>query len=251
VPTSPRAAADSAAPRTAAVWAALDPVLAGGPLSVLDVGGGSGTLAVPLAESGHDVTVVDPSADALATLRRRAETAGVAGRVRGVQGDGDLLHEVLPGTAGAGVGAAGFDLALCHSVLEVVDDPAATLREIAAAVRPGGLVSVATVNRAGALLTRALSGHPREALALLADEDPAPGRARPARRRFDPAELLALVEAAGLEPGGWRGVAVVADLLDAASGADPAAVRELELALAVVSPYRDVATGLHVLATRP
>jgi hypothetical protein len=46
-------------------------------------------------------------------------------------------------------------------------------------------------------------------------------------------------------------VAVVADLLDAASGADPAAVRELELALAVVSPYRDVATGLHVLATRP
>jgi S-adenosylmethionine-dependent methyltransferase len=251
VPTSPRAAADSAAPRTAAVWAALDPVLAGGPLGVLDVGGGSGTLAVPLAEAGHDVTVVDPSADALATLRRRAETAGVAGRVRGVQGDGDLLHEVLPGTAGAGVGAAGFDLALCHSVLEVVDDPAATLREIAAAVRPGGLVSVATVNRAGALLTRALSGHPREALALLADEDPAPGRARPARRRFDPAELLALVEAAGLEPGGWRGVSVVADLLDAASGADPAAVRELELALAGVSPYRDVAAGLHVLATRP
>ena len=247
MPTSPRAAADSAAPRTAAVWAALDPVLAGGPLGVLDVGGGSGTLAVPLAEAGHDVTVVDPSADALATLRRRAENAGVAGRVRGVQGDGDLLHEVLPATAGA----AGFDLALCHSVLELVDDPAATLREIAAAVRPGGLVSVATANRAGAVLTRALSGHPREALALLADRDPAPGRARPARRRFDPAELLALVEAAGLRPGGWRGVAVVADLLDAASGADPAAVRELELALAGVSPYRDVATGLHVLASRP
>ncbi len=239
----------AAAPRTAAVWAALDPVLGTGrALSVLDVGGGSGTLAVPLAEAGHQVTVVDPSADALATLRRRAETAGVAGRVRGVQGDGDLLHEVLPGIEGA---ATGFDLALCHSVLEVVDDPATTLREIAAAVRPGGLVSVATVNRAGAVLARALGGHPREALALLADEDPAPGRARPARRRFDPAELLALVQGAGLEPGAWRGVAVVADLLDAASGADPAAVRALELALAGTSPYRDVAAGLHVLATRP
>jgi S-adenosylmethionine-dependent methyltransferase len=248
VPTSSRTAADSAAPRTAAVWAALEPVLGTGPLSVLDVGGGSGTLAVPLAEAGHDVTVVDPSADALATLRRRAETAGVGDRVRGVQGDGDLLHEVLPGTAGA---EAGFDLALCHSVLEVVDDPATTLREIAAALRPGGLVSVATANRAGAVLTRALSGHPREALALLDDRDPAPGRARPARRRFDAAELLALVSAAGLAPGSWRGVAVVADLLEAASGADPAAVRELELALAGRSPYRDVATGLHVLATRP
>src|SRR5918999_1797702 len=38
----------------------------------------------------------DPSADALATLRRRADTAGVGDRVRGLQGDGDLLHEVLP-----------------------------------------------------------------------------------------------------------------------------------------------------------
>src|SRR5687768_11205179 len=141
VPTSPRAAADSASPRTVAVWSALEPVLTAGTLRVLDVGGGSGTLAVPLAQSGHDVTVVDPSADALATLRRRAAAAGVGERVRGVQGDGGLLHEVRPGTAGAAGG--GFDLALCHSVLEVVDDPATTLREIAGAVRAGGTVSVA------------------------------------------------------------------------------------------------------------
>jgi hypothetical protein len=58
------------------------------------------------------------------------------------------------------------------------------------------------------------------------------------------------VDAAGLEAGPWRGVSVVADLLDAASGADPDAVRALELALAETSPYRDVATGLHLLATR-
>ena len=248
MPTSPRAAAESLPPRTAAVWSALDLVLGAGTLRVLDVGGGSGTLAVPLAQGGHDVTVVDPSADALATLRRRAETAGVGERVRGVQGDGDLLHEVLPATAAAD---GGFDLALCHSVLEVVDDPATTLREIAAAVRHGGTVSIAAANRAGAVLTRALGGHPKEALALLEDRDPAPGRARPVRRRFDPAELLALVEGAGLHADGWRGVSVVADLLEADSGADPAAVRDLELALSDTSPYRDVATGLHVLATRP
>jgi len=240
-------AAEQLSPRTVAVWAALDPVVgAGGRLRVLDVGGGSGIFAVPLAALGHEVTVVDPSADALATLARRAGNAGVAGDVRGVQGDGDLLHEVLPA-----LGDGGYDLALCHSVLEVVDDPAVTLREIAGALRPGGQVSVATVNRAGAVLARALSGHPVEALALLEDRDPSPGRARPARRRFGPDELLALVTDAGLRPGSWRGVAVVADLLDADAGADPAAVRALELALAERSPYRDVATGLHVLATRP
>jgi 2-polyprenyl-3-methyl-5-hydroxy-6-metoxy-1,4-benzoquinol methylase len=229
------------------VWAALEPLVgAGTPLRVLDVGGGSGVFAVPLARLGHQVTVVDPSADALATLHRRAGTAGVGDRVVGVQGDGDRLRDVLDGDVDGA-----FDLALCHSVLEVVDDPAATLRQIAGALRPAGLVSVATANRAGAVLARALGGHPVEALALLEDRDPFPGRARPARRRFAPADLVALVEAAGLRPGTWRGVSVVADLLGGDSGADPAAVRSLELALAETSPYRDVATGLHLLAARP
>jgi len=247
VPTTPASpTAEQLPARTAAVWAALDPLVgAGTPLRVLDVGGGSGMFAVPLARLGHEVTVVDPSADALATLRRRADTAGVGERVRGLQGDGDLLHEVLP-TAGGG----SYDLALCHFVLEVVDDPAVTLREIAGALRTGGQVSVATANRAGAVLARALSGHPVDALGLVADREGAPGKARSERRRFDPVDLLALVEGAGLRPGPWRGVSVVADLLDAASGADPAAVRALELALADTSPYRDVATGIHVLAAR-
>src|SRR4051794_30761186 len=201
--------------------------------------------AVPLARLGHDVTVVDPSADALATLRRRAETAGVGPRVRGIQGDGDQLHESVPSDGGD------YDLALCHYVLEVVDDPGTTLREIGGAVRNGGQVSVATANRAGAVLARAVAGHPVEALALVEDRDTAPGRSRPARRRFTPEEMLALVQSAGLHPGPWRGVSVVADLLEATSGADPQAVRALELALAEQSPYRDIATGLHVLATRP
>ncbi|MGY1724161.1 class I SAM-dependent methyltransferase [Blastococcus sp. SYSU DS0533] len=239
VPASPTA--EQLPVRTAAVWAALDPLVsAGSALRVLDVGGGSGMFAVPLARLGHSLTVVDPSADALATLRRRAETAGVGGRVRGVQGDGDLLHEVLADDGG-------YDLALCHSVLEVVDDPAVTLAEIAGALCPGGRVSLAVANRAGAVLARAIAGHPTEALAHLRDQGAA---GRPARRRFAPDDLLALVTGAGLAPGAWRGVSVVADLLDTASGADPTAVRDLELALAETSPYREVAAGLHLLATR-
>ncbi len=231
------------------MWAALDPVIGTGrPLRVLDVGGGSGMFAVPLARLGHQVTVVDPSADALATLARRAATAGVGDLVSGVQGDGDLLGEVLTALL---PDDGGYDLALCHFVLEVVDDPAVTLREIAGALRSGGQVSVAAANLAGAVLARAVAGHPVEALALLEDRDPGAPRGRPAARRFAPADLLALVEGAGLEPGPWRGISVVADLLDASSGAAPEAVRALELALAGSSPYREVATGLHVLATHP
>jgi 2-polyprenyl-3-methyl-5-hydroxy-6-metoxy-1,4-benzoquinol methylase len=233
--------------RTAAIWAALDPLVTSGtPLRVLDVGGGSGMFAVPLAGLGHQVTVVDPSADALATLHRRAATAGAADRVHGVQGDGDQMLTALP---------AGelFDLVLCHFVLEVVDDPASTLQQTAGVLRPGGQLSTASANRAGAVLARAVGGHPVEARALLEGSapDPAPARGGPARRRFTPDELFALLTGAGLEPGEWRGVSVVTDLLGAATGADPDALRTLELALAGASPYRDVATSLHVLATRP
>ena len=142
-PTLPAAAAQAPA-RTAAIWAALDPVVTtGAPLQVLDVGGGSGMFAVPLAELGHRVTVVDPSADALATLHRRAATAGVGERVRGVQGDGDRMLTALPS-------ADLFDLVLCHFVLEVVDDPASTLQQIAGVLRPGGRLSTASANRAAA-----------------------------------------------------------------------------------------------------
>ena len=58
--------------RTVAIQVALDALARrhgaalGRPLRVLDLGGGTGGTAVPLAAAGHDVTVVDPSPDALA-----------------------------------------------------------------------------------------------------------------------------------------------------------------------------------------
>ncbi|MGN6246636.1 MAG: class I SAM-dependent methyltransferase, partial [Motilibacteraceae bacterium] len=86
-----------------------------GALDVLDVGGGTGGFAVPLAREGHRVTVVDPSPDALAALERRAAEAGVP--VRAVQGDLSDLLDVVP--------AAGADVVLVHGALEHADDPAA------------------------------------------------------------------------------------------------------------------------------
>jgi len=65
------------------VWDALRAVLAAradagsSTLDVVDVGGGTGGFAVPLAELGHRVTVVDPSPDALDSFERRAGESGV------------------------------------------------------------------------------------------------------------------------------------------------------------------------------
>lgn len=234
-------------PRTAVVWQVLSAELArqgGRPLMVVDAGGGTGGFAVPLAEAGHQVTVVDASPDALAALARRAAEAGVSDRIRPVQGDGDRLADLVP--------AGSADLVLCHSLLEVVDDPAGVVRAVAEILRPGGAASVLVANQVAAVLARAMAGHLDAAAAVLAD--PA-GRAGPAdtrRHRFPPGAAAALLTDAGLEVEEVHGVRVLADLVPAAvAEADPAALLDLETRLSTLPPYRDIAAQLHLFARRP
>ncbi|WP_422774672.1 methyltransferase domain-containing protein [Plantactinospora sp. WMMC1484] len=234
-------------PRTAVVWAVLRRELdrqPGRALTVLDVGGGTGGFAVPLAEAGHRVMVVDASPDALAALTRRAAEAGVADRVRAVQGDGDALAGLVE--------PAGADLVLCHAVLEVVDDPAKVVGAIRTALRPGGAASVLVANRAAAVLSRVTNGHLDVAATLLRDPD---GHARSRdtlRRRYDADSAAALLTAAGLEVEQTHGVRVFADLIPpVAAEADPAALLDLELAAAAQPPYRDIAAQLHLFARCP
>jgi SAM-dependent methyltransferase len=213
-------------------------------LTIVDVGGGTGGFAVPLAEAGHAVTVVDASPDALAALTRRAADAGVADRVRAVQGDGDALASlVAPGSA---------DLVLCHAVLEVVDEPTGVVTAIAGALRPGGAVSLLVAGRAAAILGRAINGHLRSASAVVTDPDGRAGARDTLRRRYDAETAAELLRSAGLEVVETHGVRVLADLLPAAVlEEDPQAVLDLELALAARPPFRDIASQLHLFARKP
>jgi SAM-dependent methyltransferase len=235
--------------RTAVVWDYLRATLEelGATVRVLDAGGGSGGFAVPLAQLGHDVTVVDPSPDSLAALERRAAETGTQQLIHAVQGDAAGLAGLVP--------AASVDLVLCHSVLEVVDDPADALRGIAQTVRPGGVASVLAANRIAAVVARVTSGRLGEARRLLADPAGSAGSGDPLQRRFTLDELQLLLAAAGLDVHTVHGVRVFADavpppLLD---GADPQALEDLlalERAAAERSDYFPVATQLHLLARR-
>jgi 2-polyprenyl-3-methyl-5-hydroxy-6-metoxy-1,4-benzoquinol methylase len=227
------------------VWQVLREELdrAGRALAIVDVGGGTGGFAVPLARAGHRVTVVDASPDALAALTRRAAEAGLSGAVTAVQGDVDALAEVVP--------AGSADLVLCHSLLEVVDDPPTAVKAFAAALRPGGAASVLVANRAAAVLARAIGGHLDAAYALLTDPAGTVGPADRLRRRFDAASAAALLVEGGLAVEQIHGVRVIADLVPGVVlDGDPERVRAFELAAATRAPYRDVATQLHLLARR-
>ncbi|WP_370248646.1 class I SAM-dependent methyltransferase [Nocardioides sp.] len=230
-------------PRTAAMWDALAPVLdaATAPLDVVDLGGGTGGFAVPVAQRGHRVVVVDPSPDALAALGRRAQELDL--EVVGRQGD---LSDVVDL-----VGAGSADLVLCHGVLEVVPDATAALAALHALLRDGGALSLLVAQRHAAVLARARAGHLTQALALLDDTAPQ-GRTG---RRFTAEEVQEAVRAAGLVPASVHGVRVFADqvpesLLDLESGA-AATLTELERAVATRPEYWPLASQLHVLAHRP
>lgn len=236
------------APRTAVVWQVLLAELrrrGGTTLDVLDVGGGTGGFAVPLAEAGHTVTVIDSSPDALAALVRRASDAGVAERVQARQGDADDLPGLVP--------PAGADLVLCHSLLEVVDDPEQVVTALGATLRRGGALSVLVANRAAAVLARAFAGHLAAATALLDDPD-GTGSPDTLLRRFDLDSVTDLLVGAGLQVEQVHGVRVLADLvpgqvLEVETGSAEALL-DFELAVAARSPYRDIATQLHLLARR-
>jgi S-adenosylmethionine-dependent methyltransferase len=225
--------------RTAVVWEAVQARLAaGGPQTVLDIGGGTGGFAVRVAELGHRVTVIDPSPDALAALGRRASERGVADLVVAQQGDlatvGDLVE------------AGSADLVLCHEVLGLVEDQGAALETIAGALRAGGVLSLLVSQRHAAVLARAMAGHfvqAREAL----------DGAAPGERRFTAEEITDLLGAHGFRIEEVQAVRVFADLVPSTLlDLEPGAVGgllDLERAVAGRPEYRTLAAQLHLLAT--
>ncbi|MBB6343995.1 methyltransferase domain-containing protein [Nonomuraea muscovyensis] len=237
--------------RTAVVWDALlaqltELAAATGRdrLDIVDAGGGTGGFAVPLAERGHTVTVVDPSPDSLAALERRAKEKGVS--VRALQGDAADLAELLDGDSA--------DLVLCHSVLEYVEDPISAMTAVAGLLRRGGAVSVLAANPVASAIHRALAGHFDEARTALTDPRGTWGDRDPTPRRYTAETLAELLGATGFAVGAVHGVRVFADLVpsrlvDGEPGAAEALVA-LEKAAAAHPVLRDVATQLHVFGHR-
>jgi SAM-dependent methyltransferase len=218
---------------------------AGASVRVLDVGGGSGVWAVPMAVAGCTVTVVDTSPDALAALRGRAVRAGVADRVQAVQGDAQTLEEVVP--------SAGADLVLAHGLLEVVDDLATVIVQLAEAVAPGGAASVLVAGRHAAALAHAHAGRLAQARTVLTDPAGRWGSGDPLQRRLDEAGLRGLLEsAAGLAIELVQGDGIFHGLLPpSVSEAAPSELESLEALVAGNPEFLVLAARLHVLARRP
>ncbi len=100
--------------------------------TMLDVATGTGAVAIELARrSGCSVVGIDQSREMLAEGRRRVERAGLDDRVELVEGRAEALP--FPDQH--------FDGLTFTYLLRYVDDPGATLAELARVVRPGGRIA--------------------------------------------------------------------------------------------------------------
>jgi ubiquinone/menaquinone biosynthesis C-methylase UbiE len=148
----------------------------------LGVGPGHGAIAMARGDGTHRHFGLDVSARMLRRARRRARRAGVAlPLVRG-----DAL--ALPVRAGA------FDGATAHSVLYLLPDAAAALREVRRALRPGGAVALLEPRAGAPDLRGALAAGPHHALAM----EMWRGMSG-LHRRFDEDALADLLREAGFE----------------------------------------------------
>ncbi|MFC5186370.1 methyltransferase domain-containing protein [Actinomadura harenae] len=220
-------------------------VAAGRPLRVLDVGGGDGGDALPLADLGHHVTVLDHSAALLARAERAAADAGLTGRVRAVLGD---LAEA------ASLGPV-FDLVLCHNVLHYRDDPARSVAAVARAARPNGAVSLLSPNPAMDVLSRAVRlADPDAALAMLDAPTLRSETFGREMRRVEADDAARVLGAAGCVVTHRFGIRCVSDLVaDDGLKHDPAfaeRLERLELALCDREPYLRTARFWHLVARR-
>ena len=99
---------------------------------VLDVGCGTGTITLGLAETVNSVIGVDQDDEEFTDARRHAAEHGIEN------------VEFRVGSAYAlDFPAEHFDACLCHSVLEALDRPDDGLLEIKRALKPGGVLGVA------------------------------------------------------------------------------------------------------------
>jgi SAM-dependent methyltransferase len=215
-------------------------------LAALDLGCGTGVVAVRLARLGIHVTLLDSSPAMLDIATRAVREAGVTDKVVLQHGDAAQLANLFH--------TRSFDVILCHNILEYCDDPGAVLRGAARALRDSSaILSVLVRNRAGEVFKAAIQGGDLAAAengltAEWGQESLYGGRVR----LFTSDSLRAMLTEALLAAIAERGVRVLADYLPprVSRSADYERIFELERKLGSRPEYATVSRYIQCLARR-
>jgi S-adenosylmethionine-dependent methyltransferase len=215
-------------------------------LRALDLGPGTGALAVRLAQLGFHVTLLDASSPMLDIAQQTALKARVAELITLKRGEAGQLANLFKPES--------FDLILCHNILEFVDNPSTVLGAAGRVLRDtSSIVSVLVRNRHGevtkaALLNGDLAAAERNLTAEWGDESLYGGKVR----LFTADNLRAMLIAMSYAVIAERGVRVVSDFLPPKVSRTDEYERifELERKLGMQPEFAAIARYTHFLARR-
>lgn len=215
--------------------------LANDALSILDAGGGQGQMSAYFAQQGHEVLLCDISGEMLAMAERNLAEAGLLERVMIRQ---QSIQELIGGEQRL------FDLVVCHAVLEWVAEPEALLATLAAALKPGGILSLTYYNLNGLVYKNLLRNNFKKIRrknwqgyrGSLTPSNPL--RPEVVNRWLGELQLETLCES---------GIRVFHDYIlePEERNRDPAGVLEMELKHSRVMPFTHLGRYIHVLCQKP
>ena len=215
-------------------------------LCALDLGCGTGAVAVRLARLGLHVTLLDSSPAMLDMAQRAALEAGLSDKVAVKNGDAAQLANLFHGES--------FDLILCHNVLEYVDDPGAVLCGAARVMRgSAAILSVLVRNQAGEVFKAAIQAGDLDAAkdgltSEWGQESLYGGKVR----LFTTDKLRSMLKASSFGVIAERGVRVIADYLppQVSRSDEYERILELERKLGSRAEFAAAARYAHFLARR-
>jgi S-adenosylmethionine-dependent methyltransferase len=221
--------------------------IAAEPLQILDAGGGNGLDALALAAQGHSVDLVDYSSEMLAQAEQQANENSVSDRLRIHQADvRDIVRLFSP---------SHFDLVVCHNVLQYIEDVAALLTELAVVLKPGGLLSLISINRYSMAYHAAfLRDDLAEALTQLDARTMQAHTFDAVLANYSPDEMCAMLQDNGWQVEADYGLRCMSDYWgDNERKADPAIfarLERLEYALTDRYPYKLLARYFQIIARK-
>jgi S-adenosylmethionine-dependent methyltransferase len=216
-------------------------------LHILDAGGGNGLDSLPLARQGHSVEIVDYSQEMLADAMAQAKQEHVEDRVSVHQADVREIPNLFPEPA--------FDLVLCHNVLQYVKDVPGLLKDLIGTLKPGGLISIISINRYSIPYHAAfLENNLAKAFGLLDTRNSTTKIFETSMTCYSADEISAMLQENGLSIENDYGIRCMSDYWgDNQRRSDPATFSEIELlefALTGLHPYKLLARNFQIIARK-